>query len=308
MNIEQVRRILIVGSGTMGQQIGLQCAMHGYEVVLYDIAPKALESAILQIKTYTDRILAEGGLTASQAEETLKRITTNSDAALAAQEVDLISESVPEDPKLKGKVLAQFHALCPARTIFTTNTSTLLPSQFAKLTGRPEQFAAFHFHLPVWSSNVVDIMPHPGTKPEVVALLNAFARQIGQIPINIEKEHYGYVFNAMYSAINREALTMAANGVASVEDIDRAWMGIMKMPIGPFGMMDQVGIDTIWHITNYWAKRLIFDRQLRKNADFLWKEYVSKGKLGIKSMKGFFEYPDAAYVKPDFLSGKKSEG
>ena len=139
-----------------------------------------------------------------------------------------MSESVPEDPALKGRVLAQFNALCPARTIFTTNTSTLLPSMFAAATGRPDRVVALHFHPPVWSSNVADVMPHPGTSPETTDLVLAFARRIGQIPIHLRKESYGYVFNAMYSAMNEAALALAANGVASVEDVDRAWMGIMQ--------------------------------------------------------------------------------
>ena len=96
-------------------------------------------------------------------------------------------------------------------------------------------------------------MPLPGTARETTALLWAFARKIGQIPILVRKESPGYVFNAMYNSINREAITLAANGVASVEDVDRAWMGIFKMPIGPFGMLDGVGLDTVWHISDYWA-------------------------------------------------------
>jgi len=217
----------------------------------------------------------------------------------AAAEVDLVSESVPEDPELKGRVLGQFNELCPQRTIFTTNSSTLLPSMFAAATGRPDRFAALHFHIPVWSSNVVDVMPHPGTSAETTELLLAFARRIGQIPIRLRKENFGYVFNALYTAINREALTLVTNGIASVEDVDRAWIGIMKMPIGPFGMLDGVGLDTVWHITDYWARQL-GDPQIRANADFV-RTYLDRGRLGVKSGAGFYDYPDPAYAAPGFL-------
>ncbi|MFH1475217.1 MAG: acetoacetate decarboxylase family protein, partial [Chloroflexota bacterium] len=195
--------------------------------------------------------------------------------------------------------------LCPSRTIFTTNTSSLLPSTFAAATGRPDRFAALHFHVPVWSSNVVDVMPHAGTSPETIELLLAFARRIGQIPIFVRKESSGYVFNAMYNAINREAITLAANGIASVEDVDRAWMGIMKMPIGPFGMLDGVGLDTVWHITDYWAGRTA-DAQLRRNAAYL-KGYVDRACLGVKSGEGFYRYPDPAYTRPDFVTSGTKE-
>jgi 3-hydroxybutyryl-CoA dehydrogenase len=299
LNIGEVRRVLIVGSGTMGLQIGLQCATHGHEVVVYDVDPAALEAGQARIRGYAQDLVAAGLIDDHQRELALGRITTTSDPAAAAVDVDLVSESVPEDPGLKGRVLGQLNALCPARTVFTTNTSTLLPSMFAAATGRPDRFAALHFHTPVWRSNVVDVMAHPGTAPETTELLLAFARKIGQVPILVRTESSGYVFNAMYNAINREAMTLAANGVASVEDVDRAWMGIFKMPIGPFGMLDGVGLDTVWHITDYWARQT-GNAQLSINAAFL-KTYLDRGCVGLKSGEGFYRYPDPAYAQPGFL-------
>jgi len=299
MQIDDVRRVLIIGSGTMGLQIGLQCATHGYAVALYDNDPGALEAGMARLRGYADDQVRAGVIDAAGRERALGAITTTTDQALAAAEVDLVSESVPEDPALKGRVLGQFNALCPPRTIFTTNTSSLLPSMFAAATGRPDRFAALHFHQPVWSGNVVDVMPHPGTSQDTTELLLAFARRIGQIPIHLRKESHGYVFNAMYNAINTAAVTLVANGVASLDDVDRAWMGIFKMPIGPFGMLDDVGLDTVWHITDYWAHQL-GDAQLRTNADFL-KTYLDRGCLGVKSGEGFYHYPDPAYARPGFV-------
>ena len=301
MKIDDIQRILIVGAGTMGQRIGLQGAMHGYQVTIHDIDPDMLNTATAQIKTYAGQLVAMGRLTEAEAEAALIRITTTADPAEAAQ-ADLLSESVPEEPELKAKVFAQFNQLCPPHTIFTTNTSMLLPSMFAEATGRPAQFAALHFHQVVWESNVVDIMPHPGTDPETVALLQAFAKRIGQIPIVLQKEHYGYVFNSMLGALNRAAISLAANEVASIEDIDRAWMGVMKMPIGPMGILDLVGLKTAWDITDYWA-RTLNDPELQTNASFL-KKYVDRGQLGLKTGRGFYSYPDPAYQQPDFLKGE----
>jgi 3-hydroxybutyryl-CoA dehydrogenase len=299
MKIEDIRCIFVIGSGTMGQQIGLQCAMHGYAVILYDIVPEALQIAGVQIKAYAANLVSQNRLTQNEAESALARIqfTSNPEDAAGA---DLVSESVPEDPALKAKVFAQFHKVCPPHTIFTTNTSTLIPSMFADATGRPGQFAALHFHTYVWDSNVVDIMPHPGTSPETVEVLHAFTRRIGQIPILLQKENYQYVFNAMLGALNTAAIKLAADGVAAVEDIDRAWMGVMKTQIGPFGIMDIVGLKTVWDITQYWAT-VTGDAQLQANATFI-KQYVDQEWLGVKNGRGFYTYPDPAFARPGFMT------
>lgn len=305
MQLDQIRNILIIGAGTMGQQIGLQCAVYGYNVTLFDVKPEALEPAQAQIKNYADQLVAAGRLSQLAAIDVLARIRTGSDPAAAAANADLVSESVPEDPELKGRVFAQFHALCPPHTIFTTNTSSLIPSMFAAATGRPAQFAALHFHQTVWDSPVADVMPHPGTAPEVVELLVGFAGSIGQIPIVLNKENHGYVFNTMLNALNGAALTLASKSVTSIENIDRAWMAVMKTGIGPMGILDVVGLDTAWHITEYWAKTLQ-EPQLRANADFL-KDYVDRGQLGVKSGQGFYSYPNPAYAQPNFLTADKTK-
>ena len=302
MHLDDIRRVVIVGAGTMGQQIAFQCAGHGFDVVLYDVALPALQTATDTIAAYAEGLVQDGTIAAEVKEAALGRITTTGDQAHAAVEADILCEAIPEDPKLKGRVLADFNSVCPGRTIFATNTSTLLPSQFADATGRPDRLLALHFHLPVWVNNVADVMPHRGTSPEVNWVVREFARRIGQVPIALHREHHGYVFNAMYTAVNSEAITMAERGVASVEDIDRAWMGVTKAAIGPFGALDVVGIDTDWNITDYWAHKLFWQRQLRRNARFL-KAYVDRGHLGLKSGQGFYIYPDPTFQRPGFVEG-----
>lgn len=304
MRIEDVRRIAIVGAGTMGQQIGFQCAGHGYDVVVYDIDPSALESARKRIDTYAEGLEAGGAITSELRTAARERIEMTTDISTAARDADLLSEAVPEDPDLKGRVLAEFNAACPPRTVFMTNTSTLLPSQFADASGRGDRLLALHFHLPVWINNLVDVMPHPGTAPEVTPLVVAFARRIGQVPIELHREHNGYVFNSMYSALNSAAITLAQQGVASIEDIDRSWMHITKAPVGPLGALDAVGLDTVWTITDYWARQL-GDPQLRANAAFL-KDYVDRGDLGVKTGRGFYAYPEPAYARPGFVESPDS--
>ncbi|HVN72418.1 MAG TPA: 3-hydroxyacyl-CoA dehydrogenase [Desulfomonilia bacterium] len=300
MKIENIKRVLILGAGTMGQQIGLQCAMHGYEVVYYDVSRDILDKALKRVTKLGSWYVSIGRITEDMLQQTLARISATADPVEAALGVDFVSESVPEDPDLKGNVFGQFNRLCPEHTVFTTNTSMLVPSMFAEKTGRPDRFAALHFH-DLRISNVVDVMPHPGTAPEVVDLVRNFAKSIGQIVIMLNRENNGYVFNTMLSSLFFSAITLATCNVASIEDIDRSWMGVMHTPIGPFGIMDQVGLKTVWTITEYWAKKT-GDAQAQTNADFL-KKYVDEGMLGFKTNQGFYSYPNPAYTGSHFLSG-----
>ncbi len=305
MELTDIKKVLILGAGAMGQQIGFVCALHGYQVTLHDISEDILLASLKRMeKLGSSFFVPTGRLTIDQLRETMGRITTTTDPVAAAKDADIISESVPEVPELKAKVFARFNELCPERTIFTTNTSLLMPSQFAAATGRPEKFAALHFH-DVRISKVVDVMPHPGTDPAVTGLVREFAVSIGQTPIMLHRESNGYVFNAMLSNLCNTALTLVTSGVASVEDVDRAWMGVMGMPIGPFGMMDQMGLKTVWHVTDYWAKnpQNIPESQIQTNADFL-KQYVERGELGAKTKKGFYSYPGPTYAQAGFLTGE----
>lgn len=304
MKVEDIKRVLILGAGTMGQQIGLQCAMHGYDVVYYDLSQELLDKAMRRVAKLGSWYASIGRLTEDSLQQALARISATPDPAKAAQDVDLVSESIPEDPELKGKVFAQFHTLCPERTIFTTNTSMLVPSMFAQATGRPEKLVALHFH-DLRANNIADLMPHPRTSPEVVGLVQDFAKRIGQIVILLRRENSGYVFNTMLSSLFSSALSLASRKVATVEDIDRSWMGVMHTPMGPFGIMDQIGLSTVWTITDYWAKKT-GDAQAQANADFL-KEYIDKGHLGFKTNQGFYAYPNPAYTEPDFLSGSSTK-
>ncbi len=302
MKVDDIKNVLIAGSGTMGQQIGFQCALHDCNVVLYDVKKEFLEKAMERINRIAARMLREGRITQEKALAAMSRIKTSVNMKESAKDADLVSESVPEDPELKGKVFGQLNALCPERTIFTTNTSTLLPSMIAQATGRPEKFLAYHFH-DIRMTNVVDVMPHPGTSPEVVQLVKEFAEKTGLAPIVLHKESMGYVFNYMFAGLFDNALTLASNDIAAVEDIDRVWMGIMRMLIGPFGLMDSVGLDTVWHVTNFWAKNT-GDPVKIKNTEFV-KKYVDRGDLGQKTRKGFYTYPNPSFTAPDFLKGIK---
>ncbi len=304
MQRTQIKTILIAGAGTMGQQTALLCALNDYDVVIYDISDEILSKGVARIKKNAHRMTGFNLCTQEAADTAISRISTTMDINIAARDADLVIESVPEDPKLKGRLFSDINRCCKPDTIFTTNTSSLLPSMFAKESGRPEKLCALHFH-DVAISKIVDVMPHPGTSKETVDLVRQFAEDLGQIPIVLTKENNGYVFNNMLMSFLGSALTLAAKDVAPIEEIDRSWMGVMHTLVGPFGIMDGIGIDTSWKVTDYWAQQRN-DPQAKANAAFL-KAYVDKGNLGVKTGQGFYTYPDPAFGKPDFLAPKKNK-
>lgn len=304
MQAKDIKKVTIAGAGTMGSQIALQCARKRFEVVLYDVSESSLAGA-KQVMHYLWHAFGKGkSQDSSQAleslDEVLTRIKFTSSIEEAADDCDLINESVPEDPKLKGELFAKFNKLCPARTIFTTNTSTLLPSMFAEETGRPERLVALHFHKPLMSPAIVDVMPHAKTDKELVKVVAEFAESIDQIVIIPHKENSGYVFNHMLGAVLDAAMDLVIDGVATVEEVDRSWMGIMLMPQGPFAIMDHIGLDTVYKICHFWAEAE--NNPLRhRRCEFI-GQYCQRGHVGIKTGQGFYKYPQPSFQDANFVA------
>ena len=292
--IQDIQHIAVIGSGTLGLRIGLQCALSGFRSTIYDIQASALEDAKKTQQRILKSMVSKEALTAEQAQSALDKIAWTTDPTVAAQNADLVSESVTEDVEVKKKVWSDFGPRCPERAVLTTNTSYLLPSMFAEASGRPERFCAFHFH-DVFMANVVDIMPHPGTKPWIVDLLEKLGLRLNQTPIIIKRESPGYVFNAMLMALIGAAGALITYDVASIQDVDRSWMGNFKMEAGPFGILDTIGLETAWHVVK--------GRSDEKSQRFtkLLEEYVSQGKLGVKTGEGFYQYPNPAYKEAGFV-------
>ena len=299
MKADDIKTVLILGAGTMGQQTAILSALHGMDVVIYDISQEILEAGQQRIKSNANTMTGLYPRSQEELAETLNQIKTTTDPAKAARDADIIIESVPEDPELKGHIFGEFNQLCRADTIFASNTSSLIPSMFAQASGRPDRLCALHFH-DVTLSKIVDVMPHPETSPETLAAVEGFARRMGQIPIVLKKEHHGYVFNNMLMALLDSALTLAQKKVTSIENIDRSWMGVLHTMVGPFGLIDSIGLDTTYKITDYWAQKTD-NPQAKANASFL-KEMLDQGYLGIKSKQGFYTYPNPDFMKPDFLT------
>ncbi len=303
MQASDIRNVTILGAGTMGQEIGLLTAVCGYRTTLYDISEAALQTARERQRGLLRMMNKMGYLDAAENEGVLSRLHFTTDPAAAAEEADLVSESVPEDVSLKQDLYRQFAGLWPERTILTTNTSTLLPSMFAEATGRPARFAALHFHPHVWISNVADVMPHAGTDPAVVEIVQEFAVRIRQIPILLQKESPGYVFNAMLKPLLNAAMGLVAGGVATPEDVDRAFMGIMRTKVGPMGMMDLIGLDTVYRVTvaGIGLPGGSSKARLQPLLDLV-QGMIDAGRLGVKTGRGFYDYPNPAYSRPGFLA------
>ena len=291
----QIKNITIIGTGNLGTRIGLQAAISGYYVIFYDISDSALEKANIVIDKIIFQLIKAGTLTDDKKQDALSRINYSTHLKSALAECDFISESVTEELAIKEKIWKQIGELAPVKTIFTTNTSYLLPSQLAYISGRPDKFCAFHFH-DVFYARVVDIMPHPTTDPSLIPLLQELGRSLNQVPVIVKKESPGYIFNFMLMAVLGAAGRLKTKDIASIEDIDRSWMVNFHMPTGPFGILDNIGLDTAWHVVK--------EREDAASQAFakLLKEYIDQGKLGEKTGEGFYKYPKPAYRDPGFIN------
>jgi len=291
---------MIAGSGTLGSQIAWQTAFSGFEVTVYDLFEKGIESARANHKAYAEHFVTERGASREQIDQAMARLSYTTDLAAAVADADLTSESVPEDVETKVVFYKTLAGLAPEKTIFTTNTSTLLPSQFAEATGRPERFLALHFGNPVWDAPIGEVMKHPGTDDAVFERVLKFASEIGMVPMRLEKEQSGYLINSLLVPWMFAAQTSVTNGISSFTDVDKTWMLCTKMDKGPFAVMDLIGLETIYLATKH-AASVLNDPQLEKNADYVKAHFIDNNALGEKTGSGYYSYPNPAYTADDFL-------
>jgi 3-hydroxybutyryl-CoA dehydrogenase len=295
----QIKRVAVIGAGTMGRQISLQIARQGFQVVLYDIDRKALTAAEQAQREIVADWIATGRVSDTAAKRIYDHLSHCGDLASVCRDADLAIEAAPEDVELKRAVFAQLDRLLPPGAIIASNSSSIRVSKLEDASERPERVANLHFYLPVWDSPMAEVGGGGCTQPEVLDALCDFARAIDILPLRVRRESTGFVFNRVWRAVKKEVMRVADSGVASIEDIDRAWMikfGREKPP--PFAQMDRIGLDVIRDIELHYAAESGDPDDMPPP---LLTERVEQGDLGVKSGRGFYEYPDPAWQRDDFL-------
>jgi len=294
------KNVTIAGSGVLGYQIAFQTAFHNFNVTVYDINDEVLEKAKAKFDILSEAFKQDLGATDDQLQATKARLSYTSDLAEAVRDADLVIEAVPENPQIKIEFYQKLAKVAPEKTVFATNSSTLLPSQFAAYTGRPEKFVALHFANEIWKHNTGEVMKHPGTSDEVFESLLVFAKQIGMVPLAIHKEQPGYIVNSLLVPLLSAGMDLWIRDVADIETVDKTWMVATGAPLGPFGILDVVGITTAYNINKMVADKTKDPVKL-KIADKLKAEFIDKGKLGVETGEGFYKYPNPSFKQKDFL-------
>ena len=294
------KNVTVAGSGVLGYQIAFQTAFYGFNVTVYDINDEVLEKAKAKFDILAESYKKDLKATEEQLAATKANLQYNSNLAEAVQDADLLIEAVPENPQIKIGFYEQLAKVAPAKTVFATNSSTMLPSQFAEYTGRPAQFVALHFANEIWKHNTGEVMKHPGTSDETFNSVLEFAKQIGMVALPIYKEQPGYIVNSLLVPLLSAALDLYVNEVADVETIDKTWMVATGAPVGPFGILDVVGVTTAYNINKMAADKTQNPTKI-KAAAMLKENYIDKNKLGVATGEGFYKYPNPAYWKKNFL-------
>ncbi|MGM0846763.1 MAG: 3-hydroxyacyl-CoA dehydrogenase [Bacillota bacterium] len=294
------KNVTVAGSGVLGSQIAFQTAYFGFNVTVYDINDEALEKAKDRITNLKPRYQEDLGASAEDLDAAFDRIAFYSDLEKSVEDADLVIEAVPEIVKIKTEFYEKLGSVAPEKTIFATNSSTLLPSQFAEATGRPEKFLALHFANEIWTNNTAEVMGHPGTDKGVFEDLLTFAKAIGMVALPLYKEQPGYILNSLLVPFLEAGQMLLVKDVSDAHTIDKTWMIATGAPKGPFAILDIVGVTTAYNISSAKAEAT-GSQEFAKLAAMLKKEFIDKGKLGRETGEGFYKYPNPAYEDPDFL-------
>ncbi|MBQ0140702.1 MAG: 3-hydroxyacyl-CoA dehydrogenase [Kurthia sp.] len=291
------KKVVIAGSGVLGSQIAFQTAFHGFDVSVYDINDEAIEAAKGRMENLRG-VYGEYFNDTERAQKTFDGLQYFSDLAEAVKEADLVIEAVPERIEIKQSFYENLSKVASEHTVFASNSSTLLPSQFAAYTGRPEKFLALHFANAIWDKNTAEVMGHPGTDPKYVDEVTDFARAIGMIPFVLKKEQPGYILNTLLVPLLDAGMGLWAKDIADPHTIDKNWMIATGAPMGPFAILDVVGMETPYNLNLMHAET---NPDAKFIAEKIKTEMIDKGKMGANSGEGFYKYPNPAFEDPEFL-------
>ncbi|UJF27701.1 3-hydroxyacyl-CoA dehydrogenase [Planococcus sp. 107-1] len=295
------KNVTVAGSGVLGSQIAYQTAFKGFNVTVYDINDAAIEASKERIAKLQENYKKDLNASDEEVKAAFERMAFHTDLATAVADADLVIEAIPEVVAIKTEFYTNLGKVAPEKTIFATNSSTLLPSQFADATGRPEKFLALHFANTIWLNNTAEIMKHAKTDMQVFDDVVEFAKAIGMVALPLHKEQPGYILNSLLVPLLDAAELLLVNEVSDAETIDKTWMIATKAPMGPFAILDIVGINTAYNIVS--AKAEATGREdYKKLAAMLKTDYIDQGKLGKATGEGFYKYPKPNYLNPDFLN------
>jgi 3-hydroxybutyryl-CoA dehydrogenase len=275
---EKIKIVGIIGAGFTGKQIAAHTALHNFVVKVYDITPKVLEDA----QKYISGVLKRRNHT-----EAIQKVTYYSNLDDALRDVDLVVEAVPENLELKKISFTQIDNRAPTHAIIGTNSSSYPVSKIEVAVKRKDKVLNLHFYPPIPTRPMVDIMRGSETSEETFEMGKTWIKNIGCEPIIVKKECLGFVFNRIWHTARREALKMWDRGNADIETIDKAWKIFTGMKMGPFVLMDGIGLDTVYAVQMSYYEESGDPRD--KPPDAL-KQMVENGDLGMKSGKGFYTY------------------
>ena len=283
--MNKISNITILGGGNMGSQIAFQTAFKGFNVTIYDINVDLYSQVIENLELLKNIYLREAHTTEDEMDATFNNISYSFNLPEAVQDADITIEAIPENMEMKQKLYTELGRVAPAKTIFTTNSSTMLPSDLMGFTGRPHKFLALHFSNLLFRCNIAEIMKSSETDADSYNTVIEFAEAIGMIPILVKQEQRGYILNSLLMPFMGAATELYLKGVSDIETIDKTWRIATGSPVGPFEIYDIVGINTVYNIaSNGDLKAKLFAQYLKEN-------FIKEGKLGYLSGEGFYKYP-----------------
>ena len=286
-NKKDVRSVAVIGAGTMGRGIAHVSAIAGYTTILNDVSIEVLEKAAMQIRRDLQKGVEAGKIQRSAIDDTLSRLNLQPNLEGAVSDAELIIEAVPEKIELKLDLFARLDSMCRPNVIFASNTSALSITEMAGVTKRRQQFIGMHFFNPVHKMKLVELIRGLETSDATFHVAESVSKQMGKETVEV-KESPGFVTSRINALIGNEAFFMLQEGVASARDIDKALKLGLNHPMGPFEMVDLVGLDTRLSILNFLHKTL---GEKYRPCPLLVK-YVKSGRLGKKVGRGVYEYPE----------------
>ena len=301
MKIEDIKKIVVMGAGDMGHGIAEVALLAGYKVAIQDIEQRFVDRGLTRIKESLDKLVEKQKVTAENKEAMLANIKTFVDIAESAKDADFIIEAVPEMMDLKKQVFQALDAAAPKHAILASNTSNMSITEIASTTKRPEQVVGMHFFNPAVLMKLVEVIKGEKTTDATIQLAYDLALKMNKVPVRVEKDSIGFVYNRINAPAQILLSLMVEKGVATPVEID-AKMKTIGMPMGPYELMDYVGLDVAYHGARYFA-----DRLSRDYAPPSWlKAKVDAGELGKKTGKGIFDWSkgrpeiDLSKAKEDF--------